>query len=236
MIRIPITLQNLTLMQAMLENNTAPSVVSAMLLLTGCRQEHASYMSGSIIGYRSVSLPQRIKTAIYQNRLDLIATEHNNDQVGELATAAEVAAYMYTYTLSYPPTQEIVRVYQWAMKEVTVKYLGWSEEQYWKAVALYVEQPLVPVPLSDYEQKQYLWPLSRWLRRQVVRDDQERRRREGRKLPQMVPLTGQPESRIEGGTPVDRGEKSDAGSEKPAAQILPLPGAVKELEQVEVAL
>jgi hypothetical protein len=119
------------------------------------------------------------------------------------------------------------------MEEVTPQYFGWTEQHYWQTVALPDEPGLEPAPLSDYEQKRYLWPLSRWLRCQVVREDRERRLQEGRRVPRLIPVTDQQGSQGEPDT-LTGGEEALSTQEKLTVQILPILAAIKELEQQKV--
>ncbi|GIK40423.1 MAG: hypothetical protein BroJett011_42560 [Chloroflexota bacterium] len=85
-----------------------------ILLLAGCRQAHAYYISGPIIVYPSALL------------------------------MSEVGAYLYSYRLCYLPTEGVVRVSLWMMEEVTPQYLGWTEQHRWQTVALPDEPGLEP--------------------------------------------------------------------------------------------
>lgn len=102
------------------------------------------------------TLPKRLLDIIPMARLiSLMRGE-------EMATYPEVVAFIYTRTLEAPMSREWVDIYTHVSCIVCEQY--WKEDQ-WEAVK-------APRTLDEYELKQFLNPLRRWIwkrRREVVK-------------------------------------------------------------------
>lgn len=159
---------SLDMMKAMVRAN-APSAVLLLLNLAGCWQAHLDYYSGPIIVRPLTSSPpQWLRAAIYQDRLERIIEEHNQHQVEEIATPGEVAIYLAGALQDAPMHTGFIHTYAWATGEVSTKYHGMSQAEYWEALAPCGERPR-PIELTDDERRDCLDPLSAWLRRAVVK-------------------------------------------------------------------
>lgn len=142
----------------------AKDIVAAYLEIGKVNRQHIRYFLGPTVLHRSPwadTLPNWLSDAIPSDRLNLILQEQDEQRVGDLATPAEVMAYMYPATMDAPMQRDWVDVYLWAGNETLTRHNRLPEgKTFWEHVGQ------APISYShikhDYEQ------LARDIRRKVV--------------------------------------------------------------------
>lgn len=112
-------------MRMMLETGVPPQAISGLLRAAGFSDTHTRYLGGPIILPDSVwsdSLPNWLSPAVYGDRLYAVITEHSAGIVGDLATPAEVLAYLYPLTMDAPLPEDLRQLYLWAGQEVVPRH------------------------------------------------------------------------------------------------------------------
>ena len=161
------------MLRLLLELRGNKELVAAFLEEEGFSKPHLCYMVGPVIVFDtgwSDTLPEWIFPAIYGDRLEQIAEEANQGKTGDLATISEVMGYMYSRTLSASLSHEWTNVYLWCSQQAMIKHQRLPSGQSFSELMGGFES----LELSDYDQKQLLQPLQRWLRQAVVKVASER--------------------------------------------------------------
>jgi hypothetical protein len=128
-----ITKNTQTMIKIMLKTGMSPKAISALLELTGLRKEHKQYFGAPIISSASLwhdAIPYWLRLAIYQERLEIICDEHNQNKVGVWAGYPEAVAVLMTASLESPLHSEWADIYTWVGREVSIKYNGMSKENF----------------------------------------------------------------------------------------------------------
>lgn len=152
-------------MRMMLETGVPPHIIAGLLRVAGSPPEHVRYLSGPVILPNSPwsdSLPDWLSPAIYSDRLAVILTEYSVGIVGNLATPAEVLAYLYPQTLEAPLPEDWQRIYRWVGQETLPRHGQMSRPDF-----LIRMHNGLPVTLDVYA-RQRLRRLQFDIRRKVV--------------------------------------------------------------------
>lgn len=86
------------MLQIMASLNTPKELLASLLEIAEFSLHHVRYLAGPLVIHRSPwsdTIPQWLKFACIQERLELIFTEYEQDQVGVSSTATEVLTYIH---------------------------------------------------------------------------------------------------------------------------------------------
>lgn len=125
-------------LQLLLKIGCNKDVVAGMLELAQFSMHHVRWLAAPLLIHQSPwsdTLPNWLPKAVYQDRLRQICTEHEQGEVGHLATPAEVLACMYPATLEAPMSHSWANVYLWVGNEVMTRYERLPEGQkFWDMI------------------------------------------------------------------------------------------------------
>ncbi len=113
------------MMQILASLNTPKELLASLLEIAEFSLHHVRYLAGPLVIHRSPwsdTIPQWLKFACIQERLELIFTEYEQDQVGVFSTATEVLTYMMPATYEAPLHRDYADLYLWVGNEVLTKY------------------------------------------------------------------------------------------------------------------
>jgi hypothetical protein len=113
------------MLQILASLNTPKELLASLLEIAEFSLHHVRYLAGPLVIHRSPwsdTIPQWLKFACIQDRLELIFTEYEQDQVGVSSTATEVLTYMMPATYEAPLHRDYVDLYLWVGNEVLTKY------------------------------------------------------------------------------------------------------------------
>lgn len=113
------------MLQILASLNTPKELLASLLEIAEFSLHHVRYLAGPLIIHRSPwsdTIPQWLKFACIQERLELIFTEYEQDQVGVSSTATEVLTYMMPATYEAPLHRDYADLYLWVGNEVLTKY------------------------------------------------------------------------------------------------------------------
>ena len=113
------------MLQIMASLNTPKELLASLLEIAEFSLHHVRYLAGPLVIHRSPwsdTIPQWLKFACIQERLELIFTEYEQDQVGVSSTATEVLTYMMPATYEAPLHRDYADLYLWVGNEVLTKY------------------------------------------------------------------------------------------------------------------
>lgn len=112
-------------LELLLKIGCSKEVIASLLEIGEFSIQHIRWFASPIIVHQSSwadTLPNWLITAIYQERLAQIFTEHEKGEIGELATPAEVLACLYPASMEAPMSSDWSRVYFWTGDVVMSKY------------------------------------------------------------------------------------------------------------------
>lgn len=115
----------LKMLQIMASLNTPKELLASLLEIAEFSLHHVRYLAGPLVIHRSPwsdTIPQWLKFACIQDRLELIFTEYEQDQVGVSSTATEVLTYMMPATYEAPLHRDYADLYLWVGNEVLTKH------------------------------------------------------------------------------------------------------------------
>ncbi len=95
----------LKMLQILASLNTPKELLATLLEIAEFSIHHIRYLAGPLVIYGnswSDTIPQWLKFACIQDRLELICNEYEQNQVGEYATATEVLTYMMPASYEAP--------------------------------------------------------------------------------------------------------------------------------------
>lgn len=121
------------MIKIMLKTGMSPKAIAALLELTGLRKEHKQYFGAPIISSDSLwhdAIPAWLKLAIYQERLEIICTEHKRNEIGIYAGYSDAVAVLMSASLAAPLNSEWCDIYTWVGREVSIKYNGKSKADF----------------------------------------------------------------------------------------------------------
>lgn len=113
------------MLQILASLNTPKELLASLLEIAEFSLHHVRYLAGPLVIHRSPwsdTIPQWLKFACIQERLELIFTEYEQDQVGVSSTATEVLTYMMPATYEAPLHRDYADLYLWVGNEVLTKY------------------------------------------------------------------------------------------------------------------
>lgn len=113
------------MLQIMASLNTPKELLASLLEIAEFSLHHVRYLAGPLVIHRSPwsdTIPQWLKFACIQERLELIFTEYEQNQVGVSSTATEVLTYMMPATYEAPLHRDYADLYLWVGNEVLTKY------------------------------------------------------------------------------------------------------------------
>jgi hypothetical protein len=115
----------LKMLQILASLNTPKELLATLLEIAEFSVHHIRYLAGPLVIYGnswSDTIPQWLKFACIQDRLELICNEYEQNQVGKYATATEVLTYMMPATYDAPLHRDYADLYLWVGNEVLTKY------------------------------------------------------------------------------------------------------------------
>jgi hypothetical protein len=115
----------LKILQALAAINAPKTLLACLLEMAEFSIHHIRYLAGPLVLHCSLwsdVIPEWLKLACVQDRLELIISEYEKDNVGDYATPAEVLTYMMPATMEAPMHREYVDLYLWAGNEVMQKH------------------------------------------------------------------------------------------------------------------
>lgn len=115
----------LKLLQALAAIDAPKTLLACLLEMAEFSIHHIRYLAGPLVLHRSLwsdAIPEWLKFACVQDRLELVINEYEQDQIGDYATSAEVLTYMMPATMEVPMHREYVDLYIWAGNEVLQKH------------------------------------------------------------------------------------------------------------------
>ncbi len=129
------------------------------------------YLKGPIIGYGGWAndIPNWLRQAIGQARVEQVAQEQVDGKRGDRATEEEVCAYLYGASLSVPFNRDWAEIYQYVFARVLNRRTEPTTGQnLW--------QLLDKEPINNLQrhQQQELDKLLRWLRKQTIRNAKDK--------------------------------------------------------------
>lgn len=113
------------MLQILASLNTPKELLASLLEIAEFSLHHVRYLAGPLVIHRSPwsdTIPQWLKFACIQDRLELIFTEYEQNQVGVFSTATEVLTYMMPATYEAPLHRDYADLYLWVGNEVLTKY------------------------------------------------------------------------------------------------------------------
>ncbi|MBD2666933.1 hypothetical protein B6N60_04937 [Richelia sinica FACHB-800] len=115
----------LKMLQILARLDTPKELLATLLEIAEFSIHHIRYLAGPLVIYGNAwsdTIPQWLKFACIQDRLELICNEYQKNQVGEYATATEVLTYMMPATYDAPLHRDYANLYLWVGNEVLTKY------------------------------------------------------------------------------------------------------------------
>ncbi|MBO1057197.1 MAG: hypothetical protein HEQ27_12005 [Dolichospermum sp. JUN01] len=115
----------LKMLQILASLNTPKELLATLLEIAEFSIHHIRYLAGPLVIYGnswSDTIPQWLKFACIQDRLELICNEYKQNQIGEYATATEVLTYMMPASYEAPLHRDYADLYLWVGNEVLTKY------------------------------------------------------------------------------------------------------------------
>jgi hypothetical protein len=115
----------LKMLQVLASLDTSKELLATLLEIAEFSIHHIRYLAGPLVIYGNAwsdTIPQWLKFACIQDRLELICNEYEQNQVGEYATATEVLTYMMPATYDAPLHRDYANLYLWVGNEVLTKY------------------------------------------------------------------------------------------------------------------
>ena len=133
------------------------------VILSGFTKEQLKYFHGPIIQYRSGSweFPSRLRKLVPQARIEQAL--HGEDGY---ASELEALGYISTASLEFPLSHEWANVTFWLCDRVLQKFGLLPDDEGSVADILGRET----IQISRYETSEYLLPLRRWLRKNIVKN------------------------------------------------------------------
>jgi hypothetical protein len=115
----------LKMLQILATLNTPKELLASMLEIAEFSPHHVRYLVGPLVIHRSPwsdSIPQWLKFACIQDRLELICLEYENNKIGDTATPTEILTYMMPATYDAPISRDYADLYLWAGNEALIKH------------------------------------------------------------------------------------------------------------------
>ncbi len=115
----------LKMLQVLASLNAPKELLATLLEIGEFSLHHVRYLAGPLIIHASPwsdSIPKWLKFACIEDRLELICTEYEQNQVGNYATTAEVLTYMMPATYEAPLQRDYSDLYIWLGNEVLTKH------------------------------------------------------------------------------------------------------------------
>lgn len=115
----------LKMLQILASLDTPKELLATLLEIAEFSIHHIRYLAGPLVIYGNAwsdTIPQWLKFACIQDRLEIICNEYQKNQVGEYATATEVLTYMMPATYDAPLNRDYANLYLWVGNEVLTKY------------------------------------------------------------------------------------------------------------------
>ncbi len=116
------TQKTLKLLAAMGMNR---ELLALLLEMAEFHADHLRYLIGPLVFHQTSwteTVPDWLKTACIQDRVETIIDEYERDEVGEYATATEILIYMMPATYVAPIPHSYFSVYAWCFDKVTTKH------------------------------------------------------------------------------------------------------------------
>lgn len=156
----------LKLLQALAAIDAPKTLLACLLEMAEFSIHHIRYLAGPLVLHRSLwsdAIPEWLKLACVQDRVELIISEYEQDKVGDYATPAEVLTYMMPATMEAPMHREYVDLYIWAGNEVMQKHRRLPEncENFYELIG--------DRPIEFSQIKTEFHDLSRSIRQSVVK-------------------------------------------------------------------
>ncbi len=165
----------LKLLQILATLGTSKEVLACLLEIAEFSRHHVRYLAGPLVIHRSPwsdMIPQWLKFACIQERLELICTECEKNQVSEYATSAEILTYMMPATYEAPLHRDYADLYIWLGNEVLTKHdkLPKNCQSFYESLGDSVTNNLNSYPTIHFNRvKNEFNYLSRSIRRSVVK-------------------------------------------------------------------
>ncbi|BAZ33912.1 hypothetical protein NIES4074_64260 (plasmid) [Cylindrospermum sp. NIES-4074] len=115
----------LKMLQILATLNTPKELLACLLEIAEFSLHHVRYLAGPLVIHGSSwsdTVPQWLKFACIQDRLELICTEYEQNQVGVSSTPTEVLTYMMPATYDAPLHRDYADLYLWVGNEVLIKH------------------------------------------------------------------------------------------------------------------
>ncbi|TVP62948.1 MAG: hypothetical protein EA343_09645 [Nodularia sp. (in: Bacteria)] len=164
----------LKLLQILATLDTPKEILACLLEIAEFSRHHVRYLAGPLVIHRSPwsdMIPQWLRFACIQERLELICTEYENNQVGEYATAAEVLTYIMPATYEAPLHRDYADLYIWLGNEVLTKHdkLPKNCQSFYESLGDAATQNMSSYPTVHFNRvKNEFNYLSKSIRRSVV--------------------------------------------------------------------
>jgi hypothetical protein len=165
----------LKMLQIMASLNTPKEMLATLLEIAEFSIHHIRYLAGPLILHGSPwsdTIPQWLKLACIQDRLELICLEYAENQIGEDATPTEVLTYMMPATYEAPLHRDYADLYIWLGNEVLTKYnkLPPGCTNFYEFIAGGSTSDMSSKPIIHFRQvKNDFHYLSRSIRRSIIK-------------------------------------------------------------------